>query len=109
MDRAPRPAITADVAPGGDAARADAAIRLRQVEHEQGRRRGGDRRHLSAAAGGGLTAAHFAVMSAALAEATTKARVPAPQDDVARVSWRSLPSVSPLCACGRFLAAEDGR
>src|SRR5258708_37071425 len=48
-------------------------------------------------------------MSGALTEATTKARAAAPQDDVARVSWRSLPTVSPLCACRRFLAAEDGR
>src|SRR5260370_30352176 len=48
-------------------------------------------------------------MSGALTEATTKARAAAPQDDVARVSWRSLPNVWPLCACRRFLAAEDGR
>src|SRR5258708_26065058 len=48
-------------------------------------------------------------MSGALTEATTKRRARAPQDAVARVSWGSLPTVSALCACRRFLAAEDGR
>jgi len=41
---------------------------------------------LSAGVGGGLTAAHSVVTSAAFADAATKARTATPQDDVARIS-----------------------